>query len=246
MPLDQLHKEKFLHYAVTCMESIWFHRNQIRLGEDALTLDQLSDRIMLKSEEYWRGRSTGNQFSGSRKQIERWIPPKLGVMKFNFDAAFSNMEAFGAVVLRNSECVILNAWIDQVVASDAYMAEAQALVCAFQIAEDMKLDKVDFEGDALGVILAVRGSKEHETWQAKHVIDQARHLFRNGRGKLWQLNYVPKQCNKAAHNTVQWGKSFGIFGKIEGHHLPLEVWCDYEGTPPSFCNSVTTADNDND
>lgn len=43
----------------------------------------------------------------------------------------------------------------------------EVVIQAFQIAEDLKVEKAYFESDSHGVVMAINGMKEYEDWQAK-------------------------------------------------------------------------------
>lgn len=67
-------------------------------------------------------------------------------------------------VLRNHQSSIVGAWIFLFFSPSIFCAEMEATIQAFSIVAKLNLSKASFEGDSLGVILALRGSKEHEDW----------------------------------------------------------------------------------
>jgi len=84
---------------------IWLHRNKTRLGEHTVVLGMIRDatckflQIFQQSRDY----PFSKKPTKSRRQ-QRWMPPKLGEYKINFDGAMFNEseEAGIGVVVRNS------------------------------------------------------------------------------------------------------------------------------------------------
>lgn len=77
-------------------------------------------------------------------------------------------------ILRDEGGNILGAWINHFSTDNAYCAEAEAAIQALKIAEELRLDKVILEGDAMFVILALQGMDEFEDWKATTKIAEGR------------------------------------------------------------------------
>lgn len=107
----------------------------------------------------------------------KWLAPPPGELKFNFDASFKDGSASVGVVLRNSRGSIVCAWTNRFSSRNPFCAEAEAAAQAFNIANDLKLDRVTFEGDAPNVILAIHGLHRFGDWRASHVVARCQNLL---------------------------------------------------------------------
>lgn len=101
-----------------------------------------------------------------------WITPPKGELKLNFDAAFKEGKTTTTVELRNSDNILLGAWINHFSSDNPFCAEAEAAFQALRIATDLQLDRVIVEGDAQTVILVMQGVSQFEDWRAKKNIGQ--------------------------------------------------------------------------
>lgn len=58
-----------------------------------------------------------------------------------------------------------------------FAAEMQAFLLAFQMGDDIKSPKVLFEGDALVVILSLKGNKDQEDWKSSSLVELGPSFF---------------------------------------------------------------------
>lgn len=86
--------------------------------------------------------------------------PPTGELKLNFDASFKDGSASAGVVLQNSNGTILGAWTNRFISSNPLCVEAEVAAQALNIADELKLENVTFEGDAQNVILAIHGLQQ--------------------------------------------------------------------------------------
>ncbi|KAF5447234.1 hypothetical protein F2P56_032802 [Juglans regia] len=136
-------------------------------------------------------------------EVMKWKPPTWPLLKANFDAAFDKKEermGMGVVIRDNNGDLqaTLVAPRDNIVS--AFMAESVALLRAMELCQELGFNMVEFEGDAKAVVDAVKSSAEDNSWlgQATEDLKQVFSLF-----PLWQLSYVFRCCNKAAHEAAK-------------------------------------------
>ncbi|XP_018821318.2 uncharacterized protein LOC108991504 [Juglans regia] len=136
-------------------------------------------------------------------EVMKWKPPTWPFLKANFDAAFDKKEErMGmGVVIRDSKGDLqatLVASRDNI--SSAFLAESFALLRAMELCQDLGFNMVEFEGDAKAVVDAVKSNAEDNSWMGQVTEDtkQVLSLF-----PLWQLSFVFKCCNKAAHEAAK-------------------------------------------
>lgn len=76
---------------------------------------------------------------------------------------------------------------------DAFCAESEMTIQALKLAEQLKLDKVCFEGDASNVILALKGLTQFDEWRAAQLLFEGRKLLKSH--VLWGIVFVPRDYN---------------------------------------------------
>lgn len=130
------------------------------------------------------------------------------------------------IIVRNSFGTVLRAWTGCFDASFPFEAEAIAAYQAFQQAESLQLPHAVFEGDALNVILALNGSRNHLEWRGRRAISDGRSLLRQH--PLWSVMYSNRNCNRIAHKLAHWAKSNSCFGSVNVDVIPSDVLTEAE------------------
>lgn len=157
-----------------------------------------------------------------------WNPPILGNYKFNFDISLADNRAIAATTLQNHNGDILGAWTNHFFSSNLFCAETEAVVQTFGIAKDLKMQVTNFKGDALPMILSLRGIGQFDDWRARRTIDKGRTFLRNH--SAWSINYVNHNCNYCAYKLVFWARHSNLSGKLDATKIPPMVLCDRGGT----------------
>lgn len=148
---------------------------------------------------------------------QQWIPATAGEVKFNFDAAFSEGKTATGCILRDAWGTILGAWVNHFKTDNAFCAGVEAAIQALKIAEELKLEKVCIEGDAMFVILAMNGMDEFAVWRATNSIMEGRRRLRSHCN--WFLNYSPRESNACAHQLAKWTFHSHFSGTIDSVNL---------------------------
>lgn len=136
--------------------------------------------------------------------------------KLNFDAAFSNGITHTGVVIRNDMGTILGAWTNYFMLQNLFCAEAEAAVQALKILQDLKMERVNSEGDELNVIPALKGNTDADDWRAKHILEEGKKLL--GRYRFWFMDYLPRSGNFCAHNIAKWASRSNFCGQDDLIH----------------------------
>lgn len=111
-------------------------------------------------------------------KIQRvWEPPRLGEFSFLMDAAFADLQAFLGMLLRNHSGQFMGAWTSHYPSPTVFCAEMSVVIQALNKADELKLEKVVFESDSLGVILALLGLHDYEEWQARALLTEGKRLL---------------------------------------------------------------------
>ncbi|XP_042962602.1 uncharacterized protein LOC122296872 [Carya illinoinensis] len=122
-------------------------------------------------EEYKQAQSIQN-LCPAREQtnrgLVRWIAPRGGVVKINWDAAFDpkNKKIEAGVIVRDNEGKVLVALsMPKLQVSSLAFAEANALWGALKLGAELGISPAFFEGDVLGIIKAINNSAENWEWK---------------------------------------------------------------------------------
>lgn len=135
-----------------------------------------------------------------------------GEYKINFDAAFKDGVASSRVVLLDEHGIILGAWTNHFQSENPFCAEAEVVVQALKVAEQLNLDKISIKGDAHNVVMALTGSSEFDDWRAKKILDMGKTLLH--RRLIWFLSFVPFSSNLTAHSLAIWAFNSFFLGKL--------------------------------
>uniref|UniRef100_A0A2N9EG46 RNase H type-1 domain-containing protein n=1 Tax=Fagus sylvatica TaxID=28930 RepID=A0A2N9EG46_FAGSY len=129
----------------------------------------------------------------------RWIPPQVGTWKVNFDGAMfqASLTSGVGVVVRDHRGYALAALSQKFpIAHALVVIEARAARAAIQLALDLKLDRVSFEGDSTQVITALQCQDNNYTSYG--------HLIAETQNKTLSLQsftfeHVGRSANSVAH-----------------------------------------------
>jgi ribonuclease HI len=129
----------------------------------------------------------------------RWIPPQVGTWKVNFDGAMfqASLTSGVGVVVRDHRGYALAALSQKFpIAHALVVIEAMAARAAIQLALDLKLDRVSFEGDSTQVITALQCQDNNYTSYG--------HLIAETQNKTLSLQsftfeHVGRSANSVAH-----------------------------------------------
>ncbi|KAF5195097.1 hypothetical protein FRX31_015316, partial [Thalictrum thalictroides] len=150
-------------FAFYLMFSIWHHRNKIKFDNGCPNTFAIIKYAQYEWNLWKDGFSLNAQETSSsfakEMSVESWIPPPLGWIKLNFEAAFYQHRKKGAiaVVARNSEGRILGVAGHQIKANDVEEAEFRGVELAMQFALQKHMVDVILEGDNRSVIQTIVG-----------------------------------------------------------------------------------------
>lgn len=120
-------------------------------------------------------------------------------------------------MLRNHYGTILGAWAHHFYPPNVLCAEMEAMIQTLNLAERLHLNNVCFEGDSLGVILALNGMDSQADWRVLDNVDRGRVLLKHH--PLWSVVFVNREGNKCAHNLAHWSRSAIFCGSLNLDNL---------------------------
>lgn len=140
--------------------SVWNQRNKARLNLQASPLHQVAAQSRAKLEQY-RADIQGSevQVGSNGSGGNSWRVPQAGFVKVNFDGAIfgdSRLSGVG-VVIKDSNGAVLASCAEKI--GQVYKAEeteALAALKALTFAHELGFQNVVLEGDALGLIQALK------------------------------------------------------------------------------------------
>ena len=185
---------------------LWAHRNQLRVGEQALASSYPATRASAPS---------------------RWLPPPKDWMKINFDGATFQKEKLAGLgcVVRNDEGLVM-ATFTQIIPlpTSVEMVEVLAARSAIGFEQELNLNQVIFEGDSETIMRALsKGGFESSSFG--HIIRDIKLLtsaFQN-----FSFCHTRKQGNRVAHRLARSACKFSQF-HVWMEDLPPDIASVYQ------------------
>ncbi|XP_042983230.1 uncharacterized protein LOC122312638 [Carya illinoinensis] len=191
------------------MRNIWHRRNKYVFEKKLLSPASVVQIALLGYEDYKlaqecvRGEMDKKATKQTMKEGNGWRKPKDSMLKANFDAATceSSRRLGIGVVIRGGEGEVYAAKCAVKVFNGCmFAAECFALWEAMVLCEDLGLGNVQFEGDAKGVIDAVRrGDKDDSS--AGHLVEALQQKI-NSFFK-WNVSFIRTEGNEVAHQLAK-------------------------------------------
>ncbi|XP_023914568.1 uncharacterized protein LOC112026118 [Quercus suber] len=178
--------------------SLWERRNRIRENQPSWPLHEIGNRIKEMVVEFFNAHE---QVSCSAPRIPRarWAPPPAGSYKANFDVALFEESNFAetGVVFRDCMGEVIGALSQKILLPQSVEhAEALAASRAVQLATELCLFDVIFEGDSLRVITAINSAEACRAMFG-HIIEEIRgHSLSLAR---CQFKHIRREGNSLAH-----------------------------------------------
>ncbi|OVA19644.1 Ribonuclease H domain [Macleaya cordata] len=139
--------------------------------------------------------------------LSYWSPPRSGWFKINTDGAWDPNTSKGGVglVTRDSFGLFLSAAAMHINTYSAEEAEIRAIWTAMKQAMERKITALEIESDAKVVVEQLKRKNYCGAWNTDALLKDI---------EVWSLsfeklsfNYVPRVCNRVAHELAQWGKN---------------------------------------
>uniref|UniRef100_A0A2N9ENM7 Reverse transcriptase domain-containing protein n=1 Tax=Fagus sylvatica TaxID=28930 RepID=A0A2N9ENM7_FAGSY len=182
-----------LHMALT-LETIWSLRNQMIHNGDQVKLLSIIKNLDARVLEHMESLKASSQEQGDALNLNyqqnlsasvipmqqgttTWIPPAIGVIKLNVDAAISKDFSTLAVVARNANGEIIKAWAKVHFASNALQAEAAAILWALELTNSEKFPCIIVEGDSKICCYALNNRDSEAAWREANEVAHAMAKF---------------------------------------------------------------------
>jgi ribonuclease HI len=213
----------FLIMALT-LEAIWHLRNQVVHGGE-----QIKIHSVIKNPEM-RVRESLMAFLKEERwnliEYTHWHRPPNGVIKLNVDVAISKEFTTLAVVARDENGQILNAWAKEHILCDPLQAEAAALFWAVQLAFEKDFKYVIIEGDSKICIDALNGNLNSVNWSISSLVCNITELCKYF--SSCSFFWTRREANGVAHSLAKAASSlrspFFFSCCCNSSSLPSIVW----------------------
>ena len=158
-------------------------------------------------------------FSPSRVgQSLHWICPPHGCIKFNCDAAIGVDCSCLVVVARDWRGTVGLAISKKVNTTIPLQAEAEAILWASQLAEDLGLVAVQFESDSKQCMDAVNSRDVVIPWRVYSCISNVKYSF--VAYPSWVFSWVNRKANGAPHTLARWSLFHRFWGPFNFYNGP--------------------------
>lgn len=151
----------------------------------------------------WQQASAPSLFSQMPRLPAKWSPPLVGMVKINFDGAFteSNPKAGIGVVIRDDKGKLLVACSKQIPAGiNAHHIKALTTMEAFRLALDTGFQHVLLEGDALMIVQAIKNPNTNLS-SVGHILEGIKSLC--GSFASCFILHVRREGNGVAHRLAK-------------------------------------------
>jgi hypothetical protein len=187
---------------VLCLSRcLWLRRNSVVFGGNLLPPSQVF-RQGREALEVFRNSVQGPdppQTAPPRLDRNLWQKPEAGVVKTNWDAAIDlkgNRMGVGVIIRNEAGSVIAAMCAVIPFITDPTVAEAVALWRAVTLCGELTLQRIQFEGDAKEIVLAINNQGPCRC-RYGHLIEASRNSLRGF--PFWAVSYTRRDTNEAAH-----------------------------------------------
>jgi hypothetical protein len=188
----------------------WTERNKSNRGERRLNTDEFRFQIGRFSAE-WKEFCQKNTGPKQERDL-KWKPPPADWIMINIDGSYdlrSGRGGWGAIGRDHEAKLIFAAAGSVKAAGEALHTEAEALIQAIRVAENMGIGRPIFVSDCMGLVQATNNTS--------YDMSPLGALFREAKVLLElafiesSIIYMPRECNKPAHILAGLGAS-GNYG----------------------------------
>lgn len=215
---DQAHQ--FCVFAVVIMDMVWFSRNKMVFDGVMPEPKLLLSKVVKIAGEHLVASS---KFNRQPPLLKTWIPPPSPWLKINFDIAIRPSFSGLSTVVRDYLSNFVFAWTAKDVNLDPQVADAKAACLGLSESLKQGLSSTIIEGDAATVIAPLFDWSIAPPWSIEPLTKEARSLLSSF--SVWNVCYVPRLANRAAHSLAQWAAFCNCFGSIPISCLPQCVLC---------------------
>ena len=184
--------------------TVWNQRNKVRLNLQASPLHQVAAQSAEMLAQFKANtEASGMQVRSNETGGNRWRAPQAGFVKVNFDGAvFSelNMSGIGVVIRDNNGAVLASCSEKMFQAYKTEETEALAARKALMFAHELGFQSVILEGDALGLIQALK-SQEQNVCPLSLLVEDVKVYSNHFRRVLY--SHIKRNGNSIAHSLAK-------------------------------------------
>ena len=199
-----IEKGKSLELLAYTACTIWNQRNKVRLNLQASSLHQVAAQSAEMLAHFRAStEASGMQVRSNGSGGNRWQAPQAGFVKVNFNGAVFgelNKSGVGVVIRDNNGAVLVSCSEKLTQAYKAEETETLAARKALMFAHELGFQRVILEGDALGLIQALK-SQEQNLSPLGSLVEDVK-LYSNHFQRVL-YSHVKRNRNSEAHNQAK-------------------------------------------
>ena len=199
-----IEKGKSLELLAYTACTIWNQRNKVRLNLQASSLHQVAAQSAEMLAHFRAStEASGMQVRSNGSGGNRWQAPQAGFVKVNFNGAVFgelNKSGVGVVIRDNNGAVLVSCSEKLTQAYKAEETETLAARKALMFAHELGFQRVILEGDALGLIQALK-SQEQNLSPLGSLVEDVK-LYSNHFQRVL-YSHVKRNGNSVAHNLAK-------------------------------------------
>jgi ribonuclease HI len=190
-----------MSYFVGLARRNWMRRNEVIHGGRFTHPNRIVSSTEQAIEDFNTAMDRGGEpvLANSNLSPGGWKAPEVGWLKANWDAAIDESRGRTGlgVIIRDSNGVMTAArCVTKQGCLNPAVGEAKAVLAAFQFCRELGIQQVHFEGDAKGVVDAIRSEAVDRGWMG-HVIEDIKQELRDFENTL--ISFVKRDGNRVAH-----------------------------------------------
>ncbi|CAL5362034.1 unnamed protein product [Camellia sinensis] len=183
---------------ITICWCIWNNRNSILFGNKSRKVEEVVSFAVNYVSEYVQAQERGH-IPSTQVRMRRWVAPREGVFKLNFDGSVRTAHASAGVgiIIRDCHGEVIASMVERIqYMEDVDCVEATGAIKALQLGCDLGLGHIHLEGDSQNVVAAIQGKADNLSCYG-HFVAVAQALLL--RFLSSEVSHVCRDGNSVAH-----------------------------------------------
>ncbi|CAL5433020.1 unnamed protein product [Camellia sinensis] len=177
---------------------LWNNRNSILFGNKSRTMEEVVSFAVNYVSDYVQAQECGH-LPPAQARMRRWVAPREGVFKLNFDGSVrpAHANAGVGIIIRDCHGEVIASMVERIqYMEDVDCVEAMGAIKALQLGCDLGLGHIHLEGDSQNVVAAIQGKADNLSCYG-HFVGVAQALIL--RFLSSEVSHVCRDGNSVAH-----------------------------------------------